>query len=366
MPETSPAAVMVANRKLEMQDFPIPEIGSDDALLQVECVGVCGSDWGFYQGEGERIGARFPFILGHENIGIIHKVGRQASQRWKLREGDRVAVEEPIPCGRCRYCLGGRYLRCDENRRYGSHIPTSVPPRLWGGCSHYMYLHPNSMIYKVSAGVSASEASFYLPLANGIRWVQQIAGAGSGDTVVIQGPGQQGLGCVIGAKEAGVSCIIVSGLKKDSRRLEAARALGADFTVCVEEEDLISRVTEITDGRMADLVVDVSHHATEPVVMALQLVKKCSGRIILAGAKHRTVPNFPADEILYREITITGVRGHDFRSIEPALRIIASRKYPLQLLGTHQFRLQETEEAVLTVGGEGRPEAIHVTVLPWA
>jgi threonine dehydrogenase-like Zn-dependent dehydrogenase len=222
------------------------------------------------------------------------------------------------------------------------------------------------MMYKVPAGVSAGEASFYLPLANGIRWVQQIAGAGSGDTVVIQGPGQQGLGCVIGAKEAGVSCIIVSGLKKDARRLEAARSLGADFTVCVEEEDLISRVEEITDGRMADLVVDVSHEATEPVVMALRLVKKCGGRIILAGAKHRPVPDFPTDEILYREITITGVRGHDFRSIEPALRIIASHRYPLQLLGTHQFTLSETEEAVLTVGGEGKPEAIHVTVLPWA
>ena len=356
---------MVTNRKLEIHEFAVPDVGSDDALLRMECVGVCGSDWSFYLGDGERIGARFPFILGHENIGIIAKIGKDASRRWRVSEGDRVAIEEPIPCGRCRYCLGGRYLRCDENRRYGSHIQTTVAPGLWGGCSHYMYLHPNSLVYKVPAGVSPGEASFYLPVANGIRWIQQIAGAGSGDTIVIQGPGQQGLGCVIGAKEAGIACIIVSGLKRDAKRLETARALGADFTVCVEEEDLVSRVEEITGGKMGDVVVDVSHGATQPVVTALKLVKKCGGRIILAGAKHQPVPEFPSDEILYREITITGVRGHDFRSIDPALRIIASHKYPIHLLGTHHFGLQRTEDAILTVGGQGKPDAIHVTVLPW-
>ena len=357
---------MVANRKLELQDFPVPKTASDDALLRMECVGVCGSDWSFYVGDGERIGARFPFILGHENIGIIEKIGKEASRRWKVSEGDRVAIEEPIPCGRCRYCLGGRYLRCDENRRYGSHVPTTVPPHLWGGCSRYMYLHPNALVYKVPDGVSPAEASLYIPIANGIRWVQQIAKAASGDTIVIQGPGQQGLGCVIGAKEAGVSQIIVSGLQKDGCRLKLARQLGAAHTICVEREDLISRVDEITAGRMADVVIDVSHGATEPVVMALKLVKKCGGRIILAGAKHQSVPQFPSDEIVFREITLTGVRGHDFRSIEPALQLIASRKYPLHLLGTHSFGLQRTEEAVLTVGGFGAPNAVHVTVLPWS
>ena len=365
MPEKSPAAVMVANRKLELQEFAVPEIGADDGLLRMECVGVCGSDWSFYNGEGERIGARFPFILGHENIGVIERIGKDASRRWNVGEGDRVAIEEPIPCGRCKYCLGGRYLRCDENRRYGSHVQTTIPPSLWGGCSHYMYLHPQAMVYKVPDGVSPAEASLYIPIANGIRWVQQIAQGRSGDTIVIQGPGQQGLGCVIGAKEAGVSCIIVSGLKRDAKRLETARELGADYTVCVEDEDLVSRVDEITGGRMADIVVDVSHGATQPILMALKLVKKCGGKIILAGAKHKPVPEFPTDEILYREITMTGVRGHDFKSIEPSLQLIASRKYPLQLLGTHHFRLQETEEAILTVGGFGKPEAIHVTVLPW-
>ena len=366
MPEKSPAAVMVANRKLELQEFPIPDIGSDDGLLRMECVGVCGSDWSFYLGDGERIGARFPFILGHENIGIIEKLGKEASQRWKVSEGDRVAIEEPIPCGRCRYCLGGRYLRCDENRRYGSHVQTTVPPFLWGGCSRYMYLHPNALVYEVPGGVSPAEASLYIPIANGIRWVQQIAGAASGDTVVIQGPGQQGLGCVIAAKEAGVPRIIVSGLKRDAMRLDTARALGATHTVCVEEEDLVSKVDNITGGQMADVVIDVSHGATQPVVMALKLVKKCGGKIILAGAKHKPIPEFPSDEVLFREITITGVRGHDFRSIEPALQIIASGRYPIHLLGTHSFGLQRTEEAVLTVGGHGAPNAVHVTVLPWS
>jgi threonine dehydrogenase-like Zn-dependent dehydrogenase len=134
----------------------------------------------------------------------------------------------------------------------------------------------------------------------------------------------------------------------------------------VEEQDLVSRVAEITGGQMADLIIDVSHGATQPVLMALKLAKKCGAKIILAGAKHKPVPEFPTDEVLFREITIIGVRGHDFRSIEPALQIIASGRYPLHRLGTHKFALNKTEEAVMTVGGFGAPNAVHVTILPWS
>src|SRR5438874_2208923 len=92
----------------------------------------------------------------------------------------------------------------------------------------------------------------------GSDWVCREAEAGIGTTVFIQGPGQQGLGCVIAAREAGAGCIIVSGLSVDKNRLELARNLGAHHTIDAERQNLSERIAEITASRMADLVIDTS------------------------------------------------------------------------------------------------------------
>src|SRR5262249_49988743 len=96
------AALLVQPRKIALREFPIPDIGEDEGLLRVEATGVCGVDWPAYT--GRRLD-RFkpPIILGHEIVGRIVKLGRRAAQRWGLREGDRVAMEEYAPCGRCEY-----------------------------------------------------------------------------------------------------------------------------------------------------------------------------------------------------------------------------------------------------------------------
>src|SRR6201996_6341838 len=105
------AALLVAPRKIELREFPIPDIGEDEGLLQVEATGVCGVDWPAYT--GRRLD-RFkpPIILGHEIVGRIVKLGAKAAKRWNVREGDRVVLEEYAPCGHCQYCLSGHYYLC--------------------------------------------------------------------------------------------------------------------------------------------------------------------------------------------------------------------------------------------------------------
>jgi threonine dehydrogenase-like Zn-dependent dehydrogenase len=375
MSDSCIAAVTLGPGETEVREFPLPQIGEEDGLLKLEACGVCGSDWPFYAGiqQGlEAQGPPQPRIQGHHNIGRIAKVGKEAAKRWGVTEGDRVAVEEFIPCGHCSMCLTGNYRLCDASDtmlgapgtylRYGA-VPTSVSPSLWGGYSEYQYLHPNSILYKIADHVPAEMGPLFIPIANGIRWMCEVGGAGIGSTVVIQGPGQHGLGCVVAAKEAGASCIIVTGLTKDARRFEVARSLGADYTIDVQREDVIERVREITGGALADVVVDVSAGTTEPLTLALELARKL-GIVILAGQKHSPVPNFDSMSIYRRELTVRGVRGHDLRSVVPAIKVIESGKYPLERMLTHLYSLDEVGQALSTIGGQGDSDSIHLSVMP--
>src|SRR5579875_1362604 len=236
MAEKVLAATLIAPKQFEIREYEMPEIPPDGGLLRIERCGVCGSDvsgWSSLRGG--------PRIMGHENVGFIAKLGRDAAQTWGVKEGDRVALEEYVPCGHCKVCRSGEFRFCpqtsfggpaDGRQRlwYGS-TPVSVAPALWGGYSQYMYLHPGAMIHKVPAHVPPSEIAFFLPFSNGIEWALNYGGVTPGKSVVIQGPGQQGLACVLAAKIVGAGCVIVSGLGRDEERLAMARRLGADYTV---------------------------------------------------------------------------------------------------------------------------------------
>jgi threonine dehydrogenase-like Zn-dependent dehydrogenase len=100
-------------------------------------------------------------------------------------------------------CRTGQFRLCDATDpwmggiRYGS-TPVAVPPSLWGGYSQYQYLHPNSVLHRVPDHVPAVKAALALPI---VEWVCNEVGVAVGKTVVIQGPGEQGLGCVLAGKK---------------------------------------------------------------------------------------------------------------------------------------------------------------------
>jgi threonine dehydrogenase-like Zn-dependent dehydrogenase len=364
------AAVSYENRVTDVREFPMPDVPDNAGLLKVELCGVCGSDWPYYQIYPK---AKGPLIFGHEAVGFVDRLGREAARRFGVKEGDRVALEEYLPCGHCRYCREGDFRLCDEtdtlNRpnsiRYGS-TPVSIAPSLWGGYSQYQYLHPNSVFHRVPDHVPAKLATLALPLGNGVEWAYLQGGVRLGECVVIQGPGQQGLACVIAAKEAGASKIIVTGLstEADMRRLALARKLGAHHTIQVDQDDLLETVADLTGGEMADLVIDCASGGTATVTSAIMLAKK-RGRIILGGRKFKPIPEFMSDVLITRFLTVKGMRGHSWDAVELGLQMIASGKYPLEELCTHVFPLSRTNDALHTVGGEGEPGAIHVAVDPW-
>lgn len=363
MPLKTKAAVLIASRQVEIRDLPVPDVADDAGLLRVEVTGVCGVDWPAYTG-ARRDRFKLPIILGHEIVGRIERLGKAAASKWNVKEGDRVAMEEYAPCGHCPFCMSGHYYLCGGmmmKKMYGF-TSMDVEPCLWGGFSQYVYLDPNSRIHPLSEDVPTRIAPLYIPLSNGIRWVQGEGGIGIGDTIVILGPGQLGLACVIAAKEAGARQIIVSGRASDTKRLQLARTLGADHTINVDEDDVISRVAELTGGNMADAVINVTSSAPLVPQQALEL-SKMRGTIITAGGANKPAENFNADLISRKELTIKGVRGRTGRDIKKAIRLLESRKYPLEMLATHKFDIESTNDALKTIGGEGAPDAVHVSVL---
>ena len=358
------AAVMTEPKRTEVREFALPEIAPDAGLMRVEATGICGSDWGMYLSEKPG-----PRILGHEMIGVVEKLGDVARARWGVKEGDIVALEEYLPCGHCEYCRTGEYRSCLETDRrvpgyirYGS-TPLAIAPSLWGGYAQYLYMHPRSVLHPVPPGIPSHIAAMALPIGNGFQWAYLDGGAAPGKTVVIQGPGQQGLGCVIGAKSAGAELIIVSGLARDERRLAVAKELGAHHVVAVDQEDLGTAVTRITGGRMADIVIDASGGGPELVNAALALLRKRG--VLVMSSRKGAIDGYDLNQMVDKQIVVRGTRGHSYGAVELALKTMAAKTFPLEKMSSHVVGLKEIDHALKMVGGESAERSIHVTVDPW-
>lgn len=357
--------VLEAPGRMVLKEFPIPKIGPEEGLLKVDMVGVCGSDIGMYRGKATRAPRPYPIIMGHEIFGTIIKVGGAAAKRWNVKEGDRTIVEYAFGCGECCYCKEGDYIHCEKMLTYGSMISCKDPPHLWGAYSEYLYLPPRARIHQVSRSLKPEVGILICAVfGNAIRWLQIVGGLKKGDIVVIEGPGQQGLAGIVVAKEAGAEKVIVTGTSKDKVRFEMAKILGADEVIDVEKADPIGRIKEMTRGRMADMVMDVTG-SVKGAIHAIELVKK-KGTVILPGlyGMDREVPLI-LDKIVYKEVRIQGVFSHDSQSVLPAIRLAETATYPLEKMVTHRFSLEEAEKAIQVAGGEMEGEdPIKVVIVP--
>ncbi|HTW97886.1 MAG TPA: zinc-binding dehydrogenase [Acidimicrobiales bacterium] len=363
MTEMVRAVVQSGPRQLELREFPRPAIGPDDGLLRIEACGVCGSDVEQYKGPLWREGAK-PSIPGHEPLGIVEEVGERAAARWGVEPGDRVALEIIIPCHACDLCISGRYQSC-RNRRGGHGVtPIERPPSLWGGFAEHVYLHPDSILHKMRNDIPAEIAVMFNPLGAGVRWACELGAVKLGDTVLVLGPGQRGIAAVIAARVAGAGTVIVTGLAKDAGKLALAREFGADHTINVDEEDTVERVTEITGGRLADVVLELTPLATKPVLDAIECVAH-GGRIVLAGLKGGKAFELSTDRLINKGVTVVGAYGVNAAAYVQAIQIIESGRFPLEKLHTHSFELADTARAIETLAGDvAGEEAVHVAICP--
>lgn len=357
---TARAAFLSGPNRIEIEELPLPVTGIDDALLRVEANGLCGSDI-----EQITTGGRFGRLVpGHEPVGIIERIGADAAARWGVREGDRVAVEVVLPCHECRQCARGIHSSCERSLGAYGFRPVPGPTALTGGFADYMYLHPNSVVHRIDREVPIEQAAMFNPLAAGFRWANHLGGVRPGDTVVVFGAGQRGIGAAIAALSAGAEHVIATGLTRDAHKLAVARGFGVQTTIDVEQEDVVARITEVTDGRLADVVVDLTPVAAQPVRDALE-VARMGATVVLAGLKHGHPIELVTDTIVQKGLTVVGARGVEGTSIREAIDLIESGAYDLAPLNTHTFGLDDLVHATAVLAGRVEGEqSVHVAILP--
>ena len=368
MAEKVQAAVRVGPSKTEFREFPMPDIPPEGALMKMEVAGICGTDVKLYK----QPPSNAPVIMGHENIGVVAKAGREFTRRKGFKEGDLVFPEHYVMCGKCQWCHLGQYRHCENTDwrnnpdaiRYG-YTSAEKAPHLWGGFAHYVYLPWNAVVHHVPQGLTPELAGLVTPMANGVEWSLFDGGVGYDSTVLIQGPGQQGLSQTVICRQAGAALIIVTGTSKDAARMRVAKALGADHVIDVQKEDPLARIMEITGGKGVDVVLDCTAGAgTIPVLLGVEALKRKGGTIVVQG-EMADFPNFPIGKVTVKFITIKSARGHSYKACELALAQLASRRFPLEKVTTHRFGLKDVDLAIRSVGGQGVPDVIHASLMPW-
>jgi len=343
--------VLTAPRRFEKRQFAIPGVAPDEGVLRVEACGLCGTDHEQYSGD---MRSRHAFIPGHEVVGVIDQIGTEASARWGVQAGQRVAVEVFKSCGECGQCTSGVYRRCDRNGvdTMVGFTDVNSPPGLNGGYATHLYLGPDSMLLPVPQNMDPVLATLFNPLGAGIRWGVELPDAGPGDVVAILGPGVRGLCAAAAAKEAGAEFIMITGFgPRDAERLAIAQRFGVDLAVDVAQTDPIRALQEAV-GRKADVIVDVTAKAPAALGQAVRLARP-GGTIVLAGVRASTeTPGFDPDHIVFKELRILGALGVDVSAYRKALELLDSNRYPFVDLPRQVAGFDEIEPLLQVMAGD--------------
>jgi threonine dehydrogenase-like Zn-dependent dehydrogenase len=356
------ASVALPGSASEVREFPVLPAGPDAGWLQVTASGICGTDVSLYAR-----GLRAPTVLGHHVVGRIADVGERAARRWGVRPGDRVALEEYLPCGRCRECARGRYRLCPDTdvwsggRRIGT-VPVTEEPSVFGGNSQFTFLPPNAVLHLLPADLPEDLAVWVLPYANAIDWTQGAGRMSPGENVVVFGPGYHGLAVAAAAVAHGAARVVVTGLARDAARLEYAAALGT-VPVVADSPGSQDEIAAALDGEPADLVVDTTGGDGSVLGPAVDLLGH-GGRLILTTPKNPARVPVDTAAMTRRSLTVTAVRGRAPEAITRAVASLASGDSRLEKVPTVEVSLDETGDMLSRLAAGTGPESPHVVVKP--
>jgi L-iditol 2-dehydrogenase len=343
-------AVFYAPGDVRLEEVAEPKPGHDEVLLRIRNCSTCGTDVKIFNNGHPNMDP--PQVMGHEIAGEVVEVGGNVNG-WAA--GDRVQVIAAVPCGRCDECLRGRMTVCPNQTSMGYQYP--------GGFAEYMVV-PKAVLdvdglNGIPDNLSYAEASVAEPLACVLNG-QELARVGDGDDVIVVGSGPIGCLHVRLARSRGARRVFLADLNRD-RLDQAADMVKPDATICSGEDDIISSVFDLTDGRGVDVAITAAA-AGITQEQALQYVAR-QGRISFFGGLPKDNPVIACDSNLvhYRELTIVGANGSSPQHNKQALELMSSGTVPVNDLITHRLPLDGVLDAIQIVA---KGEAIKVTIEP--
>lgn len=317
-------AVTVAPGRMEIEDAPDPVAGTGEAIVRIEAVGLCGSDYHLFAGDHPY--ARFPQTQGHELAGIVEAL--DAGYDGVVEVGQRVAIEPLVPCDHCFACRRGRYNCCASLQVLGAHVP--------GGLAERIAVRSSSL-YPVG-DLDPMVTALCEPVSIGLQAVNRGA-IRAGDTVVVLGAGPIGQSVVLAASDRGARVLVADRI---ASRLALALGLGAELILDTSRLDLATASDAWTEGEGAAVVVDATG-VPELIRLGFDIVAP-SGTIVIVGISPQEL-RLPVIEFTRKELNVLGSRNNAGIFGE-AVELVRRSESRVRSLITHVYPFEQTPEAI--------------------
>lgn len=319
-------ALLLSNYKqLEVADLPVPIPGPEEILLRVTACGICGSDVHGYDGaSGRRIP---PIVMGHEAAGVVAAVGPAVKS---FAPGDRVTIDSTVSCGQCAFCLRGEINLCDNRQVIGV---SCAEFRRAGAFAEYVAV-PQRIAYRLPDGMSFSEAAMLEAVSVALHAVR-VSEIKGGETALVIGAGMIGLLTLQAAVAAGASRVLIADV--DQTRLELAKQVGAQETLLLSGDELVSEVLRRTGGKGVDLALEAVGRDTT-IAASIDSVRK-GGTVTLIGNISPQV-TLPLQKVVSRQLRLQGSCASSGEYPE-AIELVTSGKIQVKPLITAVAPLDE-------------------------
>ena len=312
---------------MRVRDVPEPdEPGPGEVLVRPAAVGICGSDFHFFEGRlSEHAGGSgFPRIQGHEVAATVESVGPGC--REGLRPGQTVALFPLRACGRCYPCRIGRANVCVSFSLIGIHEDGGLQERL---CIAEEQVFPVDVASPVVAALVE-------PVSIAVRAVHR-GRVTEGERVVVLGAGPIGQALLLAAQDRGASVVVVDLLES---RLELARSLGAETLLWTSADEVVARLRR---ERAPEVVIDATG-VPAAVRAAVELVSS-AGRVVQVGMSGDEV-TFRLGSFTEKELDVLGVACCGSTEFGEAVDLVERNADRLAPLVSHEFALAEAPDAV--------------------
>jgi threonine dehydrogenase-like Zn-dependent dehydrogenase len=277
------AFVVNGPRTCAVEDVPPPIALPGQVVVDIDRVGVCGTDVEFFTGEMAYLHhgqAEYPIRLGHEWCGTVSAVGDGVDSGWI---GRRTTGDTMLGCRRCYRCRSGRQHLCEERFEVGIRGG-------WPGALAQQMAIPATALHGLPEAVDAVAGAMVEPGANALRSVQATTLAG-GDRLLVLGAGTIGLLTALFALAGGAEVHLMG---RSERSLAFARSLGLHGVWSIEDLPSLP----------FDAVIDASNDSTLPA-LALDLVEP--GRRVVYIGLSGTPSTIDTRTIALKDVTVVGI-----------------------------------------------------------